>query len=170
MYILFAVAAAVVALDQYVKFIVHTKMALFQTIPVIHNFFNCNFNITYIENAGISFGMFGQNEHPAKRWILAAMVLAAIVLVFLYWYKYGRKKPVYDIACGLIIGGAVGNLIDRIMTGRVVDFIEVGYKNSVFPVFNLADSAVSVGVAIFIIFLIFSKEEKKENLNAPDTF
>ena len=151
-----AAAAIVVALDQYVKHIIKTKMAVYQSITVIKDFFR----ITYIENSGIAMGMFGQQEHPAKRWILLGMVFIAMVLVTVYWVKFGKKKLIYDLTCGMIIGGALGNFIDRLVTGRVVDFLEFGIKQWTFPVFNIADSAVSVGVAIFVIYMIFSKEEK----------
>jgi signal peptidase II len=163
--VFFSAAFLVVALDQYVKYIVKTKMALYQSITVIPDFFR----ITYIENSGIALGMFGQHENQAKRWILLGMVLIAMVLVTVYWVKYGRKKFIYDITCGMIIGGALGNFIDRLITGRVVDFLEFGIKQHTFPVFNIADSAVSVGVAIFVIYMVFSKEEKKEAPDAPDT-
>ncbi len=158
-------AVSIVLLDQYVKYIVKTKMAMYQSIPVIKDFFH----ITYIENSGISFGMLGQIDHPAKRWILLGIVLLAIVMILVYWIKYGKGKPVYSLSCGLIIGGALGNFIDRLVTGRIVDFLEFGIKNSRFPVFNIADSAVTVGVTIFIIYMLFSKEAKGDTPDASDT-
>ena len=158
-------AAFVVALDQLVKFLIKTHMKLYTTISVIPDIFN----ITYIENFGIAFGLTGQGENQLKRWILCGVIFCAIILITVYWLKHMRKSFLFNFSLGLITGGAVGNLIDRTLRGSVTDFLEVGFKQLSWPVFNLADSAVSVGVCLFILHLILTKEQPVEVKNAPDT-
>jgi signal peptidase II len=152
-----------VAIDQAIKIIIRHFMEEGQAIQVIKDNI---FSITYVLNPGIALGIFGQGESLLKRGILLLIILAAMGAIFYYWRTSRDGSFTYDFSCGLILGGAVGNYIDRIYIGKVVDFIAVGYKSWEFPVFNGADSAVSIGVTLFIIkMLFFSKEEKK---NAPN--
>jgi signal peptidase II len=153
-------AFAAIGLDQLTKYLVKTTMKLYQSIPVIRNIFH----ITYIENSGISFGILGQNDNQLKRWALLAVVAVAIAAISAYWYRYRSKKFLYNFSCGLILGGAAGNFIDRLFIGRITDFLEFSYRSWHFAVFNVADSCVSVGVFLFVMFVLFTKEEK----NAPD--
>jgi len=152
-------ALTVLGLDQAVKFLIKSTMKLYQSIPVIKGFLN----ITYIENSGVSYGMLGNVDHPAKRWVLLGIVALAMAAILTYWYKYRSPKFLYNFSCGLIIGGALGNFTDRLLVGRITDFIEVYHKSWHFPVFNVADSAISVGVFFFILFMLIYGEEK----NAP---
>jgi signal peptidase II len=161
----FLTAAFVIAIDQFVKFFIKTHMKLYGSITVIPHIFN----ITYIENFGIAFGLTGQGENQVKRWILCGVIFAAVVMIIVYWLKNRHKSFLYNFSLGLITGGAVGNLIDRVLRGSVTDFIEVGYKQLTWPVFNTADSAVSVGVCLFILYLLITKDKIVEVKNAPDT-
>ncbi len=156
MRLFFSTAILALALDQTSKFIIKTKMGIYQSIPVIKGFFN----ITHIENSGISFGMFNNGSNEIKRWILAAAVSAAMIAIFIYWLRNRTRDKLFDISWGLIIGGAAGNLIDRILTGRVTDFLEFYYKTWSFPVFNIADTCVTAGVFLIIIHTLFVKEKK----------
>ena len=155
-------AGAVVILDQLVKAFVKSTMKLFETIPVIKGLFN----ISFIENRGIAFGIFGQGNEFVKRWLLLLVVAAAMLVIIVYWFLNYTDALIYNISCGLILGGAFGNFIDRLLMGYVVDFIEVGYGKWSFPVFNLADSAVTCGVILFAWFTLFHKEVP---LNASHT-
>lgn len=161
----FLTAAFVIAADQYVKFFIKTHMKLYSSITVIRDIFN----ITYIENFGIAFGLTGQGENKIKRWILCGVIFAAIVMIIIFWMKSKHKNFLFNFSLGLITGGAVGNLIDRTLRGSVTDFIEVGFKQQTWPVFNIADSAVSTGVCLFILYLIITKEHPLEVKDAPDT-
>jgi signal peptidase II len=155
-------AALVVALDQATKHLIKTAMKMYESIIVIKDVFK----ITYIENSGIAFGIFNSETHPWVRWVLAGIILVAAVSITVYWAYNTAQGVLFSLACGMILGGALGNLIDRVFIGRITDFIEVGYRNLTWPVFNIADSAVSVGVCLFIIFIL---TEKKEEINAPGT-
>jgi signal peptidase II len=87
-----------------------------------------------------------------------------MVLITIYWMRYSSHHILFDLACGLILGGAAGNFIDRFIQGSVTDFLEFGIKNHRFAVFNIADSAVTVGVTLFIIYIVFFSETKKSGL------
>jgi signal peptidase II len=154
----FLIAASLAAgLDQLVKYFIKAHLKLYEIVWVVKDFFK----ITYIENSGVAFGMFGGIPHPAVRWILVGIISLASIGITVYWIKNRKQSLLYDLACGLILGGAIGNLIDRIRIGRITDFLEFGYKNITFPVFNVADSAVTVGVSFFIIFVL--NEGKRDN-------
>jgi signal peptidase II len=158
MWAYFGTAAAIIFLDQNVKFLIRSGMREYQSINVIKDFFH----ITYIENFGIAFGIFGQDANPLKKYMLLLVVLAAMIVITIYWLKYSSHHILFDLACGLILGGAAGNFIDRFVRGSVTDFLEFGIKTHRFPVFNVADASVSIGVMLFIIYIIFISEQKKE--------
>lgn len=140
----FLVALIVVALDQISKFFIRANMALGQSIPE-EGFFR----ITYGTNTG---GVFGLFANQAFLITLTAIVGVAAILVYSRYPLFNRV--LVRIALGLLLGGAVGNLIDRIRFGEVVDFIDVG----AWPVFNVADSAVVVGVILIIYYFLFGQK------------
>ncbi len=141
---IFIVAIVVIILDQIVKYMVKTSMALQQSIPVIEDVFH----ITYIHNQGAAFGMLSD-----KTSLLALMTL--IVVGVLIWYAMRMKSTskVLRLSLALILGGSVGNLIDRVRFGYVVDYLDF----RVWPVFNLADSALVVG-AFILGYLVLTDE------------
>jgi len=140
----FLVALIVVALDQVSKFFIRANMNLGQSIPE-EGFFR----ITYGTNTGGVFGLFANQTFLIT---LTAIVGVAAILVYSRYPLFNRV--LVRIALGLLLGGAVGNLIDRIRLGEVVDFIDVG----AWPVFNLADSAVVVGVILIIYYFLFGQK------------
>lgn len=140
----FLVALIVVALDQVSKFFIRANMTLGQSIPE-EGFFR----ITYGTNTG---GVFGLFANQAFLITLTAIVGVAAILVYSRYPLFNRV--LVRIALGLLLGGAVGNLIDRIRFGEVVDFIDVG----AWPVFNIADSAVVVGVILIIYYFLFGQK------------
>ena len=141
------IIAAVIALDQFSKFLVVTRLMPIGDFNVISGFLE----FTYVENRGIAFGMF-QNQ----RWffIVATSIIAIVVLFFIF--KMFKDYVLFTVCLSLIFGGAVGNIIDRIRLGYVVDFI---HFNIFPPVFNIADSAVVVGAIALSIAILFTKEK-----------
>jgi signal peptidase II len=140
----FIVALVVIASDQVTKFFVRANMTLGQSIPE-EGFFR----ITYSTNTG---GVFGIFANQAFLITLTAIVGVAAILVFSRYPQANRV--LVRVALGLLLGGAVGNLIDRIRFGEVVDYIDVG----AWPVFNLADSAVVIGVVLIIYHFLFGQK------------
>ena len=139
---LVAVAGAVVALDQWTKAWATRTLAWHQPVEVIGEFVR----LTYTRNSGVAFGIGAGLPFPYYVFSIAAVI--AIVVLFARQRVTGLGR---QIALALILGGAIGNLIDRLRTGEVVDFIEVGFNRWHWPVFNVADSAVTIGVVLFAL-------------------
>ncbi|MFQ5585302.1 MAG: signal peptidase II [Thermodesulfobacteriota bacterium] len=142
--LLITVSALVVLLDQITKTVVTRLLSLHQTVEVINGFFN----IVYIKNPGAAFGIL--RGWGAVRTVLLILIsLAALaVIVYLYGKTTGRLA---SFALSLIAGGAVGNLIDRVRFGEVIDFLDFSLCGYHWPAFNLADSAITVGVTVTVI-------------------
>lgn len=136
----------VLALDQASKFLIKNNLKLSDSIPIIPDFFH----ITYIENPGAAFGMLAH-----KRLFFILVTLVILIIMFYLYFKVGRANKVLSIALGLVVGGAIGNLIDRVITGTVTDFIDF----RVFPIFNIADMAIVVGMVIIAFQVIIRGEE-----------
>ena len=148
------VSVLLVFADQISKILIRINMSLYESIPVITNFFN----LTYVTNDGMAFGI----NFPFGIYIFSTISL--IFTVFLFWYLWTIKEEGIVIRTGvaLIIAGAVGNLIDRIFLGSVVDFLDFMIGSYHWYVFNFADSYVTVGMG-FILYDSFFLEPKKEN-------
>lgn len=112
--------------------------------------------LTYIENPGMAFGIqFGGQQ------FFTIFALLATGVIFVYIVRAREEKVILRIALALILGGAVGNLIDRFLYGKVVDFIDVGFGTTRWPIFNMADSAVTIGMIILIGLVLFDRSSQK---------
>ena len=154
----FAVAALVFFLEQITKWIVLGPLDLRNTQVVeILPFFR----LWYTENHGISLGLF-QASSDAMRWVLV-LVTAAIAVGVAWWI--GREEKRWDqIALGMVLGGALGNILDRVRHGYVVDFADLHFGDfRPFFIFNVADAAISIGVAILLLRAFLVKDRPKEN-------
>ena len=142
------IAVAVVIVDQLTKILVANNMQVSRHIPLIKDVLH----ITYVRNEGMAFGLFS-----GQRWLF--MVPSVILIAAVLWaiVKYGRRNKLLDTAFGLILGGGIGNMIDRVSRGYVVDMIDFCAFDFWQWVFNVADSAVVVGAGLFIIALLTDK-------------
>ena len=140
-------SAAVVVLDQLSKFLVRHNMELHTSTPVVGNLLK----LTYLENSGIIFGLGVGTALP----LFTGLSLLATGIICYYLYRERAGHPAIRASLALVLGGAIGNLVDRLMFGRVVDFIDVGIGAYRWYVFNVADSAVSIGVVLYLIISIF---------------
>jgi signal peptidase II len=148
------VTVPLIALDQASKLYVAGHMALYESIPVIPNWFD----ITYTRNPGAAFSMFV----AMAPWVRGAMLLAlsvAAIVVLLVLIARSRRIDINSIAFALILAGAAGNLIDRALRGQVIDFIRLHYYDLNYPVFNIADSAITIGVVLVILATIVMSPE-----------
>lgn len=145
---LFVLPLAVVILDQFSKYIVVENMALGESIPIIEKVFH----LTYILNPGAAFGMFAHNR-------LFFIAIAVIVIGIIIWARREILASPWEVkaGCGLFLGGAIGNLIDRARQGLVIDFFDF----RVWPVFNIADIAICIGVGL-IIWNLLKTELKRD--------
>ena len=147
------VSAILVLADQVSKAIVVRTMSLYESIPIIPNFFH----FTYITNDGMAFGI----DFPFGYFIFSSVSL--LLTLFLFWYLWSVRNHSIVIRLGLamIIAGAIGNLIDRLMLGEVIDFLDFMIRDFHWYVFNLADSYVTVGMVLLLIDSIIL-EKKRE--------
>lgn len=147
------VAMVVVLLDQISKAWVLAKIPLYKSIPIIPGMFS----ITHVHNPGGAFGFLAQNGSPWRHWIFVVAVLLALGMILYFHHQTPRTHPYLALGLSLIFGGAIGNLIDRLRIGEVVDFLDFYVANYHYPTFNIADSAVTVGVGIFIAHIVLKK-------------
>lgn len=141
---------AIVALDQLTKAIVRSTVPLSASVEVVPGFMN----VTHVRNTGAAFGLFNAADFPFKTVAIAVIALAAIVWVGVYAAGLPRHQRVARLGLAFIMGGAAGNLLDRVIIGSVVDFVDVYWGTYHFWAFNVADSAISVGVAIMILDML----------------
>ena len=152
--ILLAVSALVLVLDQLTKIYIDRTMELHSSITVIEGFFN----ITYLRNKGAAFGILADSAWRLPFFLLVSTIAVAVILVVI---KRLRDDQVLNAASlSLIFSGALGNLIDRVRLGEVIDFLDVHWKGHHWPAFNIADSAICVGVFLLAIEMI--QEERRE--------
>ncbi len=142
-----AVTVPVLALDQLSKLYITTHLVLYQTIALIPNLLD----ITYTRNPGAAFSLFA-DLRPEFRDIFFFTLSAIAIIVLVLLLSFGSRTATTSIAFALILGGTIGNLIDRVARGTVVDFIYVHRYAFHYPVFNVADSAITIGVALVLIF------------------
>ncbi|UZR28474.1 signal peptidase II [Methylococcus mesophilus] len=135
----------VFALDQLSKQIVDASMRLYETIPLLPVF-----QLTYLRNQGAAFSFLSQ-AGGWQRWFFIALSVGATVLIT-YWLKSMDRRKTWEAAAwALVLGGAVGNLLDRVVYGYVIDFLDVFYGDWHWPAFNVADSAITVGIGMLLI-------------------
>jgi len=150
---LFLVSGCVILADQITKYIIKINLALYDNIIVIDNFFN----ITHILNPGGAFGFFASGSLEVRRFIF--LFMSSVVALFVLWFYKRCAVDFIFLSYGLalIFSGAMGNLIDRFRYGKVVDFLDFYIGSAHWPAFNVADSAISIGMGILIYHILFNK-------------
>ena len=146
----FWLPALIVVCDQLTKAVVRRLLPLHESVAIVPGFLD----FTHIRNTGAAFGFLNAVDFPFKT--VAIAIVATAALVGVAWYAAGlaHHQMLARIGLALIIGGAAGNLIDRVIVGSVVDFVDVYWRTYHFWAFNVADSAISVGVAIMVLDMI----------------
>lgn len=141
-YLLFVIA--ILFLDRWTKALIQNQVDLNESISVIDGFFN----ITYVRNTGVAFGIFSSISSPVKSVLLSVFTAFAAVVVIVYSFRNPVRNRILQFALALILGGALGNLYDRLVYGYVVDFLEFYVGAYHWPSFNVADSAITTGVLL----------------------
>ena len=150
-----ATALITVALDQLTKAIVRSSLQLDEALPVIPGIFE----IAHVRNAGAAFGML-----PGRRALFIGVFILMLSAVAVYWWRARPTAWPVVISLGLVVGGAVGNFIDRVFVGHVTDLLAFSFFA---PVFNIADSAIFVGVAGLIVWVFFGPQPEREETEEP---
>lgn len=147
--------APIVFFDQLTKVIVDRTMTLHQSIPIIDGFFN----LTYVRNTGAAFGIFAGAHEAFRLPFLIGVSLAAVGFIVVMLRRLRAETTGIITAFAFILGGAIGNLIDRIVYGAVIDFLDVYWSGYHWPAFNVADSFITIGVAITVFYMLKAKGE-----------
>ena len=145
-YFMLSILWGVVALDQASKWLIMESFRLYELRQVIPGFFN----LVYLHNSGAAFSLLASVEGVWKQWFFIAVAVGALVFILVLFKQYCVANKAYTVALGLIAGGAAGNLIDRLRFGSVVDFLDFYLSAHHWPAFNVADSAICVGVGLFL--------------------
>lgn len=158
MFIYYGIALLIVAADQWTKWLVLKNMELGERIPVIEPY------LAWLShrNRGAAWGML-----EGQMWLFAIITIAVIIGILYYFHKHAKGQPLFQLSLMIILGGAIGNFIDRMVRGEVVDFVDVLIPviNYDFPIFNVADAALSVGVVLMIIFVIYDEKQEKKKVS-----
>ncbi|OAI17880.1 MULTISPECIES: signal peptidase II [Methylomonas] len=139
------VSVLVLVLDQASKLAIDAHFQLYESIPLLPNF-----NLTYARNTGAAFSFLAQ-VGGWQRWLFAGLAVVMSSIIGIWLYRLKRHETMMAWALSLVLGGAIGNLIDRVAYGYVIDFLDVFYRDWHWPVFNIADSAICVGVGLMVL-------------------
>ena len=151
----YALASIVFAFDRITKRIIETRMSVFDTYTVIPGFFD----IVHARNRGAAFSMFADSTSPWRPFFLIGLSLAALVLVAGILRKASNLDKPTAIGLSLILGGALGNVFDRIVSGAVTDFLDFYVGALHWPAFNVADSAIVIGSGLLLVSLLRPKQQ-----------
>ncbi|MFZ0132740.1 MAG: signal peptidase II [Desulfobacterales bacterium] len=150
---LLQIAGAVVLLDQVTKMLVLRSLPLYHSVTVISGFFD----LTHVQNPGGAFGFLAGSDARLRAVVFLLVSLVAVGLIVWFYFKSPSSHPWLSGAFAMILGGAVGNLIDRIRFGKVTDFLDFYVGSLHWPAFNVADSAITIGIGVFLFHLLFKK-------------
>lgn len=150
-----AVSLLVLVLDQWTKGIITRAFEVHQSRPVIAGFFD----ITYVQNSGAAFGLFASVDSSLKAIILNSVAILVFLIVSGYALRTSHRSVRLQLGFALILGGAVGNLMDRVRYGYVVDFLDFSVSGHHWPAFNVADAAICIGVGLLFLDMLRGEEE-----------
>ncbi len=152
----FLIISVLVIVDQLSKVLIARSIALLSSKTVISGFFD----LTHIQNRGAIFGFFSQSGSPLLHVILMLASLAALGIVVYYFFKAAASERLTLVSLSLILSGALGNLIDRVLRDYVIDFLDFYVKGWHWPSFNVADASITIGALLLVLMLIFRRKEK----------
>lgn len=153
--VLASLTGSVIVTDQLSKLYIMQTMRLHESIPIVPNLFS----FTYIRNPGAAFGLLAGSSNAFRMVFFGLTSIFALVLLGTILYRMPEREWMGRLSVSAILGGAVGNLIDRLRFGEVIDFLDVYVENYHWPAFNVADSAITVGVIFLIIHFMFEKPD-----------
>jgi len=155
-WILLIVFLVVIALDQSTKLMIQQTLPLHKTVEIIPGFFN----LIHVRNTGGAFGIFGGEKGPVGSvlFVVASLIAVGILVVLFLRVKEHEKTLAFSLA--LLLSGAIGNLLDRLSYGEVIDFLDFHVSLYHWPAFNVADSAISIGIGLMALELLIKEHEK----------
>jgi signal peptidase II len=158
MFIYYGIALLIVVVDQWTKWLVMKNMELGERIILADPY------LAWLShrNRGAAWGML-----EGQMWLFGIITVVVIIGILYYFHTHAKGKPLFQLSLMVILGGAIGNFIDRMWRGEVVDFVDVLIPiiNYEFPIFNVADAALTVGVVLMIIFIIYDEKQEKKKVS-----
>jgi signal peptidase II len=148
--ILVVVFCVVLFFDQITKAYVNRTLYKFQSVEIVKNFFH----ITHVRNTGAAFGLLAGQTHPVRTILFVVISVTAIGVILLIFRRIEDDDTLHALAFSLLLGGAAGNLIDRIWIGQVIDFLDFHWYNHHWPAFNFADSAICGGIGLILLNMV----------------
>jgi signal peptidase II len=159
----FIVSLAVLLLDQWTKGIVTRTFDVHQSTTVVEEFFD----LTYVRNSGAAFGLFASVDSSIKAVILNSVAVLVFIVVSAYALRSSHKSVRLQVGFALILGGAIGNLMDRVRFSYVVDFLDFSISGHHWPAFNVADSAICIGVGLLFLDMLRNEEDSRPTAVPP---
>jgi signal peptidase II len=153
--ILALIGGSVVILDQVTKVYIDTAFQLHESLPIIPDLFS----ITYVRNPGAAFGLFAQRGEQFRSILFSGIAVVALLLLGTMIYQTPKEERGHLLSLSLLLGGAMGNIIDRIRLGEVIDFLDFYIGSYHWPAFNVADSAITVGVTLLMLQMVMEKKK-----------
>ena len=147
----------VILIDQATKWLAEASLSAYQPVPVIPMF-----NLTLAYNSGAAFS-FLSDAGGWQRWFFIALTIVVVSMLFSWLWRMRAEERLHALSISLILGGAIGNLIDRVWLGHVIDFLDVYYQTYHWPIFNIADSAITVGVVLLIYDLFVNDHSEHKD-------
>jgi signal peptidase II len=161
----FIVSLAVLLLDQWTKGIITRTFDVHQSTTVVGGLFD----LTYVRNSGAAFGLFASVDSSIKAVILNSVAVLVFIVVSAYALRSSHKSVRLQVGFALILGGAIGNLMDRVRFGYVVDFLDFSISGHHWPAFNVADSAICIGVGLLFLDMLRNEEETRPAALPPSS-
>lgn len=154
----YMIAIAMIAIDQWTKWLVVEKMDLGEKISL----WEPHIALLSHRNRGAAWGML-----EGQMWLFAIVTVVVVIGIIYYFHKEAQGEPLFGVSLMLLLGGAIGNFVDRLLRGEVVDFMSVRIPviQYDFPIFNVADAALTMGVILLIIFVIMDEKKQKEKVS-----
>ena len=159
----FILPLAIVALDQASKFLVIRSLPLYEDVPLISGLLS----LQHVRNSGAVFGILSGTEIPGKPYVFALLSGLALAALTYYARTVPKEERLPRFALSLVIGGAIGNLIDRVRFGYVVDFVKMYWETHVWPNYNVADSAISIGLVLLVIDSFRPRDREPKAVGSP---
>lgn len=140
-----ALSLVILIFDQWSKIAIDDSMRLYESIAIFPHF-----NLTYVRNTGAAFS-FLSDAGGWQRWFFSVMALAISIVLVIYLWRLKKQETLLAVALALVLGGAIGNLVDRLLYGYVIDFLDLYYQTWHWPAFNIADTAISLGIFLMLL-------------------
>jgi len=155
-WVLLVICFWIISIDQWTKYVVQQRLALYQKVEVIQGFFS----LTHVRNPGGAFGIFGGEKGGLGSWLFVVVSLIAIGSILFLFIKAKESEKTLSLSFSLVLSGAIGNLIDRLRYGEVVDFLDFCLSSYHWPAFNVADSAICIGIGLMVLELLIRDKKK----------